>query len=207
MVLAPLLAAVWMAIRLSSRGPAIYRQERVGQGGRMFTLYKFRSMRIDAGGSKVTVPGDPRVTRLGRILRKTSLDELPQLVNVLRGDMTLVGTRPETPELAARYDEMCARVFQYRPGMTGPGQLRYRDEDALPHDGQDVDRFYFEVLLPRRTSVDLEYLENPTMSRTIGLLAETAGQVVAALLGRKRPQAGVADATATDPAGEQRAEA
>jgi lipopolysaccharide/colanic/teichoic acid biosynthesis glycosyltransferase len=176
-VLAPLFAVLWILIRLTSRGPAIYKQARVGQGGRRFTLYKFRTMRLSSGGPAVTVPGDSRVTRVGRILRRTSLDELPQLVNVLLGQMTLVGARPETPDLAARYPDPCKRVFDFRPGLTGPGQLQFRDEDVIPPDLEDLESFYLEVVTPQRAALDLRYLEHPRHGETWRLLMATYGEV------------------------------
>ena len=173
LILLPLLALLAALVRLTSRGPAIFHQERVGQGGRTFTLYKFRSMRVGAPGPDVTVAHDCRITRIGRFLRATSLDELPQLFNVLRGEMTLVGPRPETPALAARYPEHCRRVFLYRPGLTGPSQLRYRDAHALPESVDDPEAYYMTVLVPARTVLDLEYLARPTLARTFVWIFET----------------------------------
>src|SRR5579864_4590884 len=127
----PLFLVLMVATRLSTGGTAIYRQRRVGQGGIAFTLYKFRTMRAGMPGPEITAPGDDRVTWLGAIMRKTSLDELPQMVNVLRGHMTLVGPRPESVALAARYPEELRFVFRYRPGVTGPCQILVRDERVL----------------------------------------------------------------------------
>src|SRR5207244_10118364 len=112
-------------------GPVLYRQVRVGQGGRPFRLIKFRSMR-PGDGPEVTAGGDPRITRVGAILRRTSLDELPQFWHVLRGRMTLVGPRPDTVELASRYPQDCQWVLQHRPGITGPAQLYLRDAPTIP---------------------------------------------------------------------------
>lgn len=173
-VLAPLLVLLAAVVRLTSRGPVIFRQQRVGQGGRIFTLYKFRSMRPGALGPDVTIPGDGRVTRVGGFLRATSLDELPQLINVLRGDMTLVGPRPETPALASRYPDDCRGVFLFRPGLTGPAQLRYRDTHVMSADTDDPESYYMTVLVPARTAVDLEYLARPSLRRTLGWIFETA---------------------------------
>jgi lipopolysaccharide/colanic/teichoic acid biosynthesis glycosyltransferase len=173
-VLSPLLVLLAAVVRLTSRGPVIFRQERVGQGGRIFTLYKFRSMRAGAPGPDVTIPGDGRVTRVGRFLRATSLDELPQLINVLRGDMTLVGPRPETPALAGRYPDDCRGVFLFRPGLTGPAQLQYRDTHVLSAHTDDPESYYMAVLVPARTAVDLEYLARPSLRRTLGWIVETA---------------------------------
>jgi lipopolysaccharide/colanic/teichoic acid biosynthesis glycosyltransferase len=182
-VLFPVLALVAAIVRLTSRGPAIFCQERVGQGGRTFTLYKFRSMRKGASGPDVTVAGDGRVTRFGRFLRATSLDELPQLINVLRGEMTLVGPRPETPALASRYPDRCKEIFLFRPGLTGPAQLQYRDGRALPAQLEDLETYYLTVLVPARTALDFGYLARPTLRRTLGWIAETAAHG----LGSSRP--------------------
>ena len=168
----PFLLALALATRRSTGGSAIYRQLRVGEGGIPFTLLKFRSMRAGKAGPEVTAPGDDRVTRLGALLRKTSLDELPQLVNVLRGDMTLVGPRPETVSLARRYPEELRFIFRYRPGMTGPSQVLVRDEKVL---GQvdDVEDFYLTELVPHRVATDLGYLRYPTITETIRWLWDT----------------------------------
>ena len=168
----PLFVALAMATRRSTGGSALYRQLRVGEGGIPFTLLKFRSMRAGQAGPEVTAPGDDRVTRLGALLRKTSLDELPQLVNVLRGDMTLVGPRPETVSLARRYPEELRFIFRYRPGMTGPSQVLVRDEKVL---GQvdDVEDFYLTELVPHRVATDLGYLRYPTITETIRWLWDT----------------------------------
>jgi lipopolysaccharide/colanic/teichoic acid biosynthesis glycosyltransferase len=168
----PVFLGLIVPTRRSTGGSAIYRQLRVGQGGVPFTMFKFRSMRAGHAGPDVTAPGDDRVTGLGALLRKTSVDELPQLVNVLRGDMTLVGPRPETVALATRYPCDLQFVFRYRPGLTGPNQLLFRDEEVL---GQvaDVENFYLTELVPHRVAMDLGYLRNPTITRTIGWLVAT----------------------------------
>jgi lipopolysaccharide/colanic/teichoic acid biosynthesis glycosyltransferase len=119
----PSVLVLVMAVRLSTGGTAIYRQRRVGQGGIPFTLYKFRTMRVHMEGPEVTAPGDDRVTWLGALMRKTSIDELPQMLNVLIGHMTLVGPRPESVALARRYPEELWFIFRYRPGVTG--RVRY----------------------------------------------------------------------------------
>jgi lipopolysaccharide/colanic/teichoic acid biosynthesis glycosyltransferase len=177
-LLAPVLLLLAVAVLLESPGGALFRQVRVGQGGRPFTIYKFRTMRSASNGPEFTPRNDPRITRVGRLLRHSGLDELPQLVNVLRGDMTLVGPRPETPSLASRYTASCGRVFAYRPGLTGPAQVRLRDEDALPTDGVELERHYLEEVVPRRAALDLEYLADPSLRRTLGHLVETALYVV-----------------------------
>jgi lipopolysaccharide/colanic/teichoic acid biosynthesis glycosyltransferase/O-antigen/teichoic acid export membrane protein len=171
----PLLVVLLLGARASTRGSAIYRQVRVGQGGVPFTMYKIRSMRAESGGPEITAPDDKRVTHLGALLRASSLDELPQLINVLRGEMTLVGARPETVALAHRYPPESRSVFAHRPGLTGPVQIRLRD--AVPPVA-DPEAYYLEELLPTRIALDLEFLSNPTLLATLGLMAETAVHVL-----------------------------
>jgi lipopolysaccharide/colanic/teichoic acid biosynthesis glycosyltransferase len=169
----PLLLALVLASRLTTGGSGIYRQLRVGQGGVPFMLLKVRTMRAWMAGPEVTAPDDDRVTRLGALLRKTSVDELPQLVNVLFGDMTLVGPRPETIALARRYPGNLQFVFRYRPGVTGPSQVLVRDEKVLGR-VEDVEHFYLTELVPHRVAIDLGYLRNPTLALTIRWLVNTA---------------------------------
>jgi lipopolysaccharide/colanic/teichoic acid biosynthesis glycosyltransferase len=126
----------------------------------------------------VTARHDNRVTPLGQFLRSSSLDEVPQLVNVLRGDMTLVGPRPETPALAARYPADCQVVFAHRPGLTGPSQLQYRDSDALPADVSDPERYYLEVLVPRKILLDMNYLAEPSLKETLTVIVATAAHIL-----------------------------
>jgi lipopolysaccharide/colanic/teichoic acid biosynthesis glycosyltransferase len=178
----PLLALL-LAVRLSSRGPALFRQVRLGQGGQPFVLYKLRSMRINSGGPEFTAAADVRVTRLGRTLRSTSLDELPQLWHVWRGQMTLVGPRPETPGLAAGYPPECRWIFAYRPGLTGPAQVRMRDADVLGTAEESSIDGYLHRIVPARTEIEAPYLANPTMRATFGVIADT----VRHLLGAKLP--------------------
>ncbi|MEY9964983.1 lipopolysaccharide/colanic/teichoic acid biosynthesis glycosyltransferase [Streptacidiphilus sp. MAP12-16] len=172
-VLSPLLAVLTLLVRVTSQGPALFRQQRVGEGGIAFTLYKFRSMRWRSDGPDVTTGADPRVTPLGRLIRRTSLDELPQLLNLVRGDMTLVGPRPETLGLARRYPAECRWVLSYRPGITGPVQLRSRELAAPPDGVRDPEAYYLDVLVPRRVALDAEFLAAPTLVRELGLVLRT----------------------------------
>jgi len=174
----PVFLALVVATRLSTGGSAIYRQRRMGQGGIPFTLYKFRTMRAHTTGPEVTAPDDDRVTRLGALMRKTSIDELPQMVNVLLGHMTLVGPRPESVALAARYPDELRFVFRYRPGVTGPCQVLVRDEKVLGRAVDvevdvDVEDFYLTQLVPHRVDMDLDYLSDPTLARTVRWLVVT----------------------------------
>jgi lipopolysaccharide/colanic/teichoic acid biosynthesis glycosyltransferase len=168
------LLVLMLAVRLESPGPALFRQVRLGQGGRPFTLYKLRSMRVDSTGPDFTATGDPRVTRLGRFLRRTSLDELPQLWHVLRGDMTLVGPRPETPALAAGYPAASRWVFAHRPGLTGPAQIRLRDADVLGPVQQATLDAYLNLIVPARTRIEETFLARPTLWATLRVLVDTA---------------------------------
>lgn len=185
-LLSPLLLFLSLLVRGTSGGPAIFRQRRLGEGAREFTLYKFRTMRQDAAGSGLTGTSDPRVTTTGRLLRRFGLDELPQLFNVLRGDMTLVGPRPEVPELAHRYPPQYHWVFRHRPGLTGPCQLRSRS-DAVLFDGRpDPERYYLEVMLPSRAAMDAELLERITPGTVMRLVARTPWYLLSAAWDRPR---------------------
>lgn len=178
-LLSPVLLLLALAVRLSSRGPVLFRQMRVGEGGKVFTLYKFRSMRINMGGPEVTAKGDARITSVGKFIRSTSLDELPQIFNILLGHMTLVGPRPESPGLASRYPASCKWVFGHRPGLTGPVQIRLRDNVALPDGVDDPEEYYLSVLVPIRVSTDRKFLENPSLYRTFLFIFATAWYLLA----------------------------
>jgi lipopolysaccharide/colanic/teichoic acid biosynthesis glycosyltransferase len=188
LVLAPVLVAVAVAVRLSSPGPVIFRQVRLTRGRAPFTLYKFRTMRVGTHGPEVTRKGDPRVTAPGRLLRRTSLDELPQLVNVLLGQMTLVGPRPETPALASLYPDDVAWVLDETPGLTGPAQITLRDEVSFVDgtggpsvsavDPEVLEQWYAEQLVPRRVAADLTFLRHPTLGATLRVIWWTARYLV-----------------------------
>jgi lipopolysaccharide/colanic/teichoic acid biosynthesis glycosyltransferase len=193
-VLGPLILALGLAVRLTSPGPAFHRAIRVRPGG-TFDLYKLRTMRVgaDGAGPAVTAAGDRRVTRLGRLLRKSKLDELPQLWNVVRGDMALVGPRPEDPRYVDLADPLQATVFGALPGITGPTALAYRDEEAILADAardmarshgrdratdEDLDRAYREVVLPAKLRLDGDYLTDRSIRRDLAVMGMTIGQVL-----------------------------
>ena len=158
---APLLALISAAVALSSRGPVIFRQRRVGRYGGEFTLFKFRTMRQDAGGlgPQVTAKGDTRITPVGKVLRKTKLDELPELWNIFRGDMSFVGPRPEVPRYVDAADARWGLVLMARPGLTDPVTLRLRnEEELLAGVGADRELFYREVLQPFKLDGYARYL-------------------------------------------------
>jgi lipopolysaccharide/colanic/teichoic acid biosynthesis glycosyltransferase len=173
----PLLVAAALAVRLTDGGAAFFRQDRIGQGGRTFSLLKLRSMRVGdttSGGPAVTASGDDRITRVGGVLRRTSIDELPQLWHVVTGEMTLVGPRPEAVSLATAYPPSCRFILAARPGLTGPAQLRYRESSARPPAGWDVEQWYLTRLVPLRVEADLDYLIDPSVTRTLRYLWRTA---------------------------------
>jgi lipopolysaccharide/colanic/teichoic acid biosynthesis glycosyltransferase len=174
----PLLLLSAAAVLIGDGRPVFFRQERLGEGAVPFRLTKLRTMRAGGSGAAVTAIGDARITRVGGFLRRTALDELPQLWDVLRGRMTLVGPRPESLELAARYPASCRAVLLARPGLTGPAQLRYREASAVPPPGADVETWYLDVLVPLRVQADLTYLSRPTLIATFRLLLVTAAFVV-----------------------------
>jgi lipopolysaccharide/colanic/teichoic acid biosynthesis glycosyltransferase len=175
----PLLLALALWVRLDSPGPAFYRALRVGRDGRSFTMLKFRTMVVGAdSGAGVTGAGDARVTRAGRRLRRTRLDELPQLINVLVGEMSLVGPRPESPRYVRYYTLEQLAVLTVRPGVTGPTQLRFRDEAALLTEA-DVEAQYVRELLPAKLASDLDYVRRRTLLGDIVILVKTAGLALA----------------------------
>jgi lipopolysaccharide/colanic/teichoic acid biosynthesis glycosyltransferase len=177
---APVLGLLALAVRATSPGPALFRQERVGRDGRPFELLKFRTMVADAPrrGGALTAPGDPRVTRLGAILRRWKLDELPQLANVLRGDMSLVGPRPEVPRYVAGYTPRQRGVLRVRPGITDPASLAYVDEAAVLARFDDCERAYVEVVLPAKLALSLDYLDRRTLRSDLGILVRTLVRIV-----------------------------
>jgi lipopolysaccharide/colanic/teichoic acid biosynthesis glycosyltransferase len=184
-VTSPILALSAAAIALTSRGPVLFRQLRVGRDGEPFTLVKFRTMRSSPGRA-VTARDDPRITRVGRLLRRTKLDELPELWNVLRGEMSLVGPRPEVPELVDRESPVWREILRVRPGVTDPVTLQLRDEESLMAGvSGDRDRYYREVLQPRKLSGYRDYLRRRTWRSDARVLLETGVAVLLPPLARK----------------------
>jgi lipopolysaccharide/colanic/teichoic acid biosynthesis glycosyltransferase len=171
---APVITLFALLVRLGSAGPAFFRQERVGRGGKPFVLFKLRSMRTGFEGPRVTAKGDARVTFVGRILRKTKLDELPQLWNVVRGDMSLVGPRPEVPEYVDPENPLWREILRWRPGITDPVTLRLRDEEtvlaAVPGDSE---RYYREEIQPAKLREYVAYLETRRWWTDLSVLVRT----------------------------------
>jgi lipopolysaccharide/colanic/teichoic acid biosynthesis glycosyltransferase len=181
-LLAPLLLLGAAAIRLDSPGPAFFRQERVGLEGRLFRIHKFRTMRLDAEavGPQVTVGADARITRVGHWLRGRRVDELPQLIDVLLGDMSLVGPRPEVPRYVAHYPSaLRQRVLSVRPGITDPASLAFMDEAALLAGAADPEREYVQGILPRKLARQAEYAEHATLGSDLRVVARTLRMLLA----------------------------
>ncbi|TMB77195.1 MAG: sugar transferase [Chloroflexi bacterium] len=170
-ILSPVLVALAAAVRLTSRGPAFHRATRVGRDGRPFTMLKLRTMRAGPGAA-ITTRDDPRMTTLGRALRRARLDELPQLFNVVRGEMSIVGPRPEDPRFVALYSEEQRAVLALRPGITGAAQLVFRDEAALL-DPADPEGSYVRAVLPRKLAIDLEYARGRSLAGDLRIMGMT----------------------------------
>ena len=180
--LSPLLAAIAVVVKASSPGPALFRQARLGKDERLFQIYKFRTMVAGAeSGSPITVNGDRRITRVGRVLRRFDLDELPTLFNVLRGDMTIVGPRPELPVYLPNYSREQRRVFSVRPGLTDPATLAFRDESRQLN-GASVEEVYIHEILPQKLALNLAYLKARSVRSDAAIMLRT----VAAMLFRPK---------------------
>jgi lipopolysaccharide/colanic/teichoic acid biosynthesis glycosyltransferase len=179
-VLSPLLLVAGAVVRVTSRGEALFRQKRVGHNGHAFTLYKLRTMSVSDPGPQVTSGDDVRITRVGRFLRRTKLDELPTLWNVLKGDMALVGPRPEVPRYVELEDPLWQQVLAVRPGITDPVTLELRHEERLlaQIDG-DAEEYYMEKLQPLKLKGYVAYLEQRTWHSDLKVLCRTVAAVVA----------------------------
>ncbi|HEY1455024.1 MAG TPA: sugar transferase [Candidatus Dormibacteraeota bacterium] len=178
-VSSPVMLAAAVAIKLESQGPVIYNGPRVGRNGEVFTIHKLRSMRngADHDGPAVTGADDARVTRVGRILRRTKLDELPQLVNVLKGEMSLVGPRPEHPDYVEHYTDEQRRLLRFRPGLTGPATLDYIDEeDELK--GGAPEETYLNDVLPKKLDIELSYVPEASPTNYLKILLRTIALVI-----------------------------
>jgi lipopolysaccharide/colanic/teichoic acid biosynthesis glycosyltransferase len=184
-------AVIVPAVKLSSQGSVFYRQQRIGRGGKPFWLYKFRTMYAREGGALVTVEGDRRITPVGRVLRRWKLDELPQLWNVLIGDMRIVGPRPEAERLVRQYTPEQRWILEITPGLAGMSQLVYPHEAELLRGCRDPEEVYVKVLMPRKIAVDLEYERNRTFLTDLYLLGKLLLLIV---LGKSRDTAHDLDA-------------
>lgn len=178
-LLAPFLLIVAVLLKLTSSRSVLFRQPRVGRKGRIFLLMKFRSM-CGAGECSplITVASDPRITPVGAILRKFKIDELPQLWNVLKGEMSLVGPRPEVERYVAEYTQQQRRVLEVRPGITDPAAIAYRHEEKLLSRHPDPEGFYRTIVLPHKLFLNLEYVENISFRRDVLLILKTFRSIV-----------------------------
>ncbi len=172
--LAPLLTFIAIGVLVDSGWPVLFGQARVGRGFRRFRIYKFRTMRAGQQGPAITAAGDGRVTRVGRILRAAKLDELPQFWNVLKGDMSLVGPRPEIPEYVERFRDRYERILTVRPGITDLASVRFRNEEEYLARSQDPSRAYEEEVLPAKLDLAEEYLRRRSLRLDVAILLRTA---------------------------------
>jgi len=175
----PLVAAVGAAVKLDSEGPVLYRSPRVGKGGRIFDLYKLRSMKVTPpdAGPQVTAGTDDRITRVGRVLRKTKIDELPQLFNVLKGEISLVGPRPEAPKYVAKFPSEYEKILSVKPGLSDRATLEFLGEEELLAGAADPEKTYVEEILPRKIAHYLRYVENPSLAEDAAIIVETLGRI------------------------------
>jgi len=175
LLLSPVLAVMAAAVRLGSPGPVFFQQERMGRGGRPFFILKFRTMVQDAPklGGLITFGDDPRITRVGRLLRKTKLDELPQLFNVLKGDMSLVGPRPEVRKYVEMFSDDYAEILRVRPGITDLASIRYRDEAAVLGAAVDPEEEYVRRVLPEKIRLAQEYVRRQSLILDIKIILGT----------------------------------
>ena len=187
-VLCPLFAAIAVSIKLGDGGPIFYRQERVGRGGRCFKIWKFRTMRVNADkiGPSITSSVDPRITAIGRLLRRSKLDELPQLLNVAFGEMSLVGPRPEVPRYVALYTPEQRRVLELTPGITDLASLEFRDEETLLAQAADAETFYREYCIPKKIELNLAHASHATMWRDLWIIIKTIASIAFRNQGTRR---------------------
>ncbi|MDU5107134.1 sugar transferase [Clostridium sp.] len=174
-ILSPIFIIVSIAIKIDSRGSILFLQKRVGKDGKEFNIYKFRTMVTDAEklGKQITIGNDSRITKVGAFLRKFKIDELPQLFNVLLGDMSLVGPRPEVPKYVALYNDEQKKVLSIRPGITDMASLRYKDENDILGKVENPEEYYINVIMKDKLSLNLEYIEKSNVFFDIYLIVKT----------------------------------
>ena len=181
LMLSPVLIAIAVAVKLDSPGPVFYRQERVGRFGRSFRIHKFRTMHHNPQGAglQITVGRDPRITRVGQVLRETKLDELAQLLDVWLGDMSLVGPRPEVPRYVAHYPaEMKAKVLSVRPGITDIASIEYRDENRILAQATDPEQAYIREVMPHKLALAAQYVDHASLWMDVRLIWRTLRAIV-----------------------------
>lgn len=180
LLLSPLFFLGSLLAKLQSKGPVFYKAKRVGKDETLFEMYKFRTMvaNADTLGGSLTTYRDTRITPVGRFLRWTKLDELPNLINVIKGEMSLIGPRPEAPNYVKYYTEIQKQVLQVKPGMTGPSQLANRDEEEKLKGQQDAEHYYITELMPKKLALDLHYVATQSIASDIGWLLKTFWVVI-----------------------------
>lgn len=180
LILSPLFLFLAFWIKLDSKGPVFFRQSRVGKGNKDFRIFKFRSMRVGSDkGSQVTIGGhDPRITRSGYFIRKFKLDELPQLINVFIGDMSLVGPRPEVRHYVDYWTPEQMHVLDVRPGITDPASIKFRNENELLEKAEDPEQYYIDVIMQEKLKLYLEYVQNHSFFGDLGLIFKTFWVIV-----------------------------
>lgn len=174
-ILLPIFLVIAIVIKLNSKGPVFFRQVRVGKGGKEFRIFKFRTMVVDAEkkGMQITVDGDNRITKPGKFLRKSKMDELPQLINVLIGDMSFVGPRPEVPKYVEMYDKNQRSILKIRPGITDIASIEYRDENFLLAKSVDPEQTYIRDIMPKKIELNVIYIKKLSVIRDIKLIFKT----------------------------------
>ncbi|MEN6406731.1 MAG: sugar transferase [Thermoguttaceae bacterium] len=195
LLISPFLLAAAAAVRLSSPGPVFFRQERMGRGGKPFFILKFRTMVQNAPklGGQITVGKDPRITRVGRLLRKTKTDELPQLINVLKGDMSLVGPRPEVRKYVEMFADDYQEILRVRPGVTDLASIKYRDESNVLAAAADPEKEYVERVLPEKIQLAKEYVQRRSFWLDLFIIFGT----IFRLIGDRVPRKSSEDAKTT----------
>ncbi len=176
----PLFAIIAILIKIDSQGPVFYKHRRVGKNFKPFGVYKFRTMVKDADkiGPQITSGGDPRITKIGRFLRKSKIDELPQLINVLKGDMSLVGPRPEVEKYVNLYKKDYQEILKVRPGITDISSVIYRDEEAVLKEQPNPDEYYKNILLPRKIQLAKKYVKNQSILLDLKIILATILKVI-----------------------------
>jgi len=171
--ISPIILVISVLIKLFMPGPVLFRQRRTGKDSKLFTIVKFRTMIINKGGSTTSVLGDSRITPLGAVLRKYKLDELPELWNVLKGDMSLVGPRPDVPEYTQRLTGEEKLILKLRPGITGPASIRYSNEERLLSEVADPQKYTDEIIWPDKVRINLDYYYNRSLWKDIKVIIIT----------------------------------
>ncbi|WP_246234801.1 sugar transferase [Bacillus aquiflavi] len=179
-ILSPVLILVSVLIKIDSKGPVFFKQTRVGRHEKPFEILKFRTMIVDAEkyGKQITVGKDKRITRVGHFLRKYKIDEFPQLFNVLVGDMSLVGPRPEVPKYTAYYNEKQRQIFEIRPGITDYASIKYRNENEILANSTDPEKVYIEEIMRDKLKINLEYVARRSLKEDIHIIFKTITKII-----------------------------